>query len=101
MGALPPTVMLPILTASDFLRDCIGTFYLMAGGVPTADGIIAGDEDDTRWLIAWFTPPAWGLCARIAAVQCGIASARRGRRAWRGPGPCAWAARPRAAPARA
>ena len=26
-------------------------------------------------------PPAWARCARIAAVQCGSACARRGRRA--------------------
>ena len=70
MGALPPTVTEPILTARDFLRDSWA--ILPAAASQAAGGIIAGDRHNARWRRMVYSTGVGTLCpnCRRAVRDC-------------------------------
>ena len=107
MGALPPTVMLPIFTARDFLRDSWPPFYRAVRGRPTAPSGIPASKSGRnrhngrmrRWIV--YSTGHGDAVPELPACRAGLRLPQG--RAGRGQdsAPCAWAARPRAARARA
>src|ERR1700727_1157355 len=85
MGALPPTVTLPIFTAKDFLRDVMAAI-LPRRRQPSqtrARGGRAGARNRAEIGImgpcplVLSIPPAWARFARIAGAPCASACAPR------------------------